>query len=65
MDGMATVVPKRENLNIINVTQMDKDSVLFSYDNVVKIVTPQGKLKMNKKQVSELIFDFGIESISE
>ncbi|XP_045462706.1 mitogen-activated protein kinase kinase kinase kinase 3 isoform X2 [Harmonia axyridis] len=63
MDGMATVVPKRENLNIINVTQLDKDSVLFSYDNVVKVVTPQGKLKMNKKQVSELIFDFGIESI--
>ncbi|KAL3284790.1 hypothetical protein HHI36_018932 [Cryptolaemus montrouzieri] len=63
MDGMATVVPKRENLNIINVTQLDKDSILFCYENVVKIVTPQGKLKMNKKQVSELIFDFNIESI--
>nr|CAI5827793.1 unnamed protein product [Callosobruchus analis] len=63
MDGTATVIPRRENLNIVNVTQLDKDSVLVCYDNLIKIVTPQGKLKINKKQVSELQFDFKIDSI--
>lgn len=65
MDGTATVIPKRENLNIVNVTQLDKDSILICYDNVVKIITPQGHLKINKKQVSELKFHFNIENISE
>ncbi|KAJ8920015.1 hypothetical protein NQ315_006546 [Exocentrus adspersus] len=63
MDGTATVIPRRENIDVVNVTQLDKDSILLCYDNVVRIVTPQGKLKMNKKQVSELKFDFRIESI--
>ncbi|CAH1978909.1 unnamed protein product [Acanthoscelides obtectus] len=63
MDGTATVIPKKENLSIVNVTQLDKDSILMCYDNVIKIVTPQGKLKVNKKQVCELQFDFKIESI--
>lgn len=62
MDGTATVIPKRENLNIVSVTQLEKDSVLVCYDSVVKIVTPQGRLRANKKQVSELQFDFKIES---
>jgi hypothetical protein len=65
MDGTATVIPKRENLNIVNVTQLDKDSILVCYDNVVKIITPQGMLKINKKQVSELKFHFNIENISK
>ncbi|XP_076262755.1 MAP4K3-like protein hppy isoform X3 [Rhynchophorus ferrugineus] len=63
MDGTATVIPKRENLNIVNVTQLDKDSILVCYDNIVRIITPQGRIKMSKKQVSELKFDFRIESI--
>lgn len=65
MDGTATVIPKRENLNIVNVTQLDKESILVCYDNVVKIITPQGRLRMNKKQISELKFDFNISSISK
>ncbi|XP_017778036.1 PREDICTED: mitogen-activated protein kinase kinase kinase kinase 5 isoform X3 [Nicrophorus vespilloides] len=63
MDGTATVIPKRENLNIVCVRQIEKDSMLVCYDNVVKIVTLQGKLRADKKQVSELIFDFNIDSI--
>lgn len=63
MDGSATVVPKRENLNVVCVTQLDKDSVLVCYENVVRIVTPQGKLKMTKQQLQQLTFDFPIESI--
>lgn len=64
MDGTATVIPRRENIDVVNVTQLDKDSILVCYDNVVRVVTPQGKLKMNKRQVSELRFDFKIDSIS-
>ncbi|XP_074028055.1 MAP4K3-like protein hppy isoform X2 [Leptinotarsa decemlineata] len=63
MDGTATVIPRRENLDIACVTQLDKDSILVCYDNIIRIVNPQGKMKMNKKQVSELRFDFKIESI--
>lgn len=63
MDGTATVIPRRENLNIANVTQLDKDAILVCYDNVVKVVTPQGRLKVSKKQLSELRFDFKIDSI--
>lgn len=65
MDGTATVIPRRENLDIVNVTQLDKDSILVCYDNLIRIVNPQGKLKNNKKQVNELRFGFKIESISK
>lgn len=65
MDGTATVIPKRENMNIISVYQLEKDAILICYDNVVKIITPQGKLRTNKKQVSELKFSFMINNISE
>ncbi|KAL1516557.1 hypothetical protein ABEB36_000461 [Hypothenemus hampei] len=63
MDGTATVIPRRENLNIVNVTQLDKDVILVCYDNVVKLITPQGRIKICKKQLSELRFDFRIETI--
>ncbi|KAK9510510.1 hypothetical protein O3M35_005281 [Rhynocoris fuscipes] len=63
LDGTATVVPKRENLNIICVSQLEKDAILVCYSNVVKIVTTQGILRSNRKQVSELHFDFPIESV--
>ncbi|XP_071650834.1 mitogen-activated protein kinase kinase kinase kinase 5 isoform X18 [Temnothorax longispinosus] len=63
MDGSATVIPRRENLNVINVTQFEKDAILVCYDNVVKMVTLQGKPRISKKQLSELQFNFQIESI--
>ncbi|CAH0546153.1 unnamed protein product [Brassicogethes aeneus] len=64
MDGTATVVPKRENLDITSVTQLDKDSILVCYENYIKIVTPKGTLvKLSRKQVNDLRFDFKIESI--
>ncbi|XP_044727568.1 mitogen-activated protein kinase kinase kinase kinase 5 isoform X2 [Chrysoperla carnea] len=63
MDGSATVIPRRENINVICASQIDKDSILVCYQNIVKIVTPQGKPKFNKKLVSELIFDFDILSL--
>lgn len=63
MDGTATVIPRRENLNIVSVSQIEKDNILVCYDNVVKIVTLQGKLRNTKKLVSDLLFDFNIDSI--
>ncbi|XP_054281914.1 mitogen-activated protein kinase kinase kinase kinase 5-like isoform X5 [Macrosteles quadrilineatus] len=63
MDGQATVIPRRENLQIINVTQLEKDAILVCYSNVIRIVTLQGRLKSNRKQISELQFDFPVESI--
>ncbi|XP_045591851.2 mitogen-activated protein kinase kinase kinase kinase 3 isoform X3 [Procambarus clarkii] len=62
MDGMATVVP-RHNLNVKNVTQIEKDAILVCYENVVRVVNLQGKIKERKKQTSELQFDFTIDSI--
>jgi len=29
----ATVIPRRENLNVINVTQFEKDAILVCYDS--------------------------------
>nr|CAD7587452.1 unnamed protein product [Timema genevievae] len=63
MDGTATVVPRRENIKVINVTQLEKDAILVCYDNTVKIVTPQGRLRSNRKLVSQLHFDFAVESV--
>lgn len=29
----ATVIPRRENLNVINVTQFEKDAILVCYES--------------------------------
>jgi len=57
------VIPKRENLNVVSVSQLEKDTVLVCYSNIVEVVNPDGKPKMEKKRVSRLEFDFLIESI--
>jgi len=63
MDGSATVVPRHELMNVQAVTQLEKDTILVCYDNVVKVVNLQGKLKSSKRQASELFFDFTITGI--
>ncbi|XP_065200329.1 mitogen-activated protein kinase kinase kinase kinase 5 isoform X3 [Planococcus citri] len=63
MDGTVTVIPKRENINVTVITQIDKEGVLVCFDNIVRIVTPHGKIRHTRKHVPELIFDFRIESI--
>jgi len=62
-DGYATVIPRHELMNVRAVTQLERDTILVCYDNVVKVVNLQGKLKSNKRQASELFFDFSINSI--
>ncbi|XP_007886394.1 mitogen-activated protein kinase kinase kinase kinase 5 isoform X1 [Callorhinchus milii] len=50
-------------VDTIQVTQLERDTVLVCMDKSVKIVNLQGKLKSNKKLASELSFDFCIESV--
>uniref|UniRef100_A0A4W3IVB5 non-specific serine/threonine protein kinase n=1 Tax=Callorhinchus milii TaxID=7868 RepID=A0A4W3IVB5_CALMI len=50
-------------IDTIQVTQLERDTVLVCMDKSVKIVNLQGKLKSNKKLASELSFDFCIESV--
>merc|ERR1719225_1332673 len=62
-DGYATVIPRHELMNVRAITQLERDTILVCYDNVVKVVNLQGKLKSSKRQASELFFDFSINSI--
>jgi len=50
-------------LNIVNVTQIDKDSILICHDNFVKIIGMDGivKQEINKRTILE--FNFKIESL--
>uniref|UniRef100_A0A336MSM1 Mitogen-activated protein kinase kinase kinase kinase n=1 Tax=Culicoides sonorensis TaxID=179676 RepID=A0A336MSM1_CULSO len=63
VDGTATMVPRRELVNTIKVHQMDKDAILVCYNSVIQIVTLQGQPKHSKKFISQINFDFKIESI--
>jgi len=60
IDGTGTIVPRHELMNIVSVTQLEKDTILVCYDNLVKVVNLQGKLKSSKRQASEVHFDFSI-----
>uniref|UniRef100_A0A8C4WYS5 Mitogen-activated protein kinase kinase kinase kinase n=1 Tax=Eptatretus burgeri TaxID=7764 RepID=A0A8C4WYS5_EPTBU len=50
-------------IDTINMTQLEKDTVLVCTENMVKIVDLHGKLKSNYKLASKLVFDFNIDSI--
>lgn len=62
-DGTETVVPRNEHMKIISVTQLEKDTILVCYENLVKVVNLYGKLKSRHHQPAELHFDFPVESI--
>uniref|UniRef100_T1IIG2 Mitogen-activated protein kinase kinase kinase kinase n=1 Tax=Strigamia maritima TaxID=126957 RepID=T1IIG2_STRMM len=62
-DGTTTVIPRHNFLSVINVCQLDKDTILVCYDNLVKCVNLHGKLKSSKRQAAELHFDFQVESL--
>ena len=36
-DGIQTVVPRHELMNIVSVTQLEKDTILVCHDNMVKV----------------------------
>ncbi|XP_076441749.1 mitogen-activated protein kinase kinase kinase kinase 5-like isoform X2 [Babylonia areolata] len=52
-----------DRLPVVNVTQLDKDTVLICYDRYVKVVNLAGKLKSSKRQQPELHFDCVVNSV--
>lgn len=44
---------------------MDKDAILVCYNSVIQIVNLQGQPKHSKKFISQINFDFKIESIGK
>ncbi|XP_055594014.1 mitogen-activated protein kinase kinase kinase kinase 3 isoform X2 [Uranotaenia lowii] len=63
MDGMATVINRRDTLRPIKVHQIERDAILVCYDNIVQIVDVLGFPKQSKKYISRLEFNFNIASI--
>lgn len=45
--------------------QVEKDTILVCHGNIIQVVTMMGEQKLSKKVVSQLTFDFTIESIGE
>ncbi|XP_037080659.1 LOW QUALITY PROTEIN: mitogen-activated protein kinase kinase kinase kinase 5-like, partial [Pollicipes pollicipes] len=62
-DCTATVVARHERLAVRAVTQLERDAVLVAYDNVVQVVDLQGRPTSSRRQISELQFDFAVESV--
>ncbi|KAH9374611.1 hypothetical protein HPB48_016654 [Haemaphysalis longicornis] len=62
-DGLETMVPRHELLHVVDVTQIDRDTVLVCYDNQVKLLDLEGRLKSSEVQPAELHFDFAVEYI--
>ena len=52
-----------EALPVVNVTQLEKDTILVCYDKFVKVVNMSGKLKSSRKQAAELHFDSSVQSL--
>jgi hypothetical protein len=50
-------------LDVSCVTQFEKDTIVVSYGNTVKVVDFSGRVKCSKSQPAQLHFDFAIESI--
>ncbi|XP_077521232.1 MAP4K3-like protein hppy isoform X6 [Amblyomma americanum] len=62
-DGFETMVPRHELLHAVHVTQIERDTVLVCYDNQVKLLDLEGRLKPGDVQPAELHFDFTVEYI--
>ena len=58
-----TVIPRVEGLHLKNVTQLDRDTILVCYDNLVQVVDMEGQLKNQAGGPTELAFDFQIDNI--
>ncbi|XP_067627107.1 mitogen-activated protein kinase kinase kinase kinase 5 isoform X7 [Eurosta solidaginis] len=62
-DAMATMVPRRDLLKVVKVHQIEKDAIMVCYGHIIQVVTLQGNPKQHKKMVSQLNFDFNVDSI--
>ncbi|XP_059159116.1 mitogen-activated protein kinase kinase kinase kinase 5-like isoform X1 [Physella acuta] len=50
-------------LPVVNVTQLEKDTVLICFEKFVKVVSLTGKLKSSRRQQAELHFDCIVDSL--
>ncbi|XP_050438819.1 mitogen-activated protein kinase kinase kinase kinase 5 isoform X1 [Adelges cooleyi] len=62
-DNTGTVIQRRDIMDVVCVCQLDTDSFLICYKNVVKIINLQGNLKQDRNQINQLYFDFNVESV--
>lgn len=63
-DKSATVINRRDYMNVVSVTQLEKDTLMVVYDNLAKFVDINGKVKTSRKRVcSEIKFDFQVDSV--
>ncbi|KAM9827893.1 mitogen-activated protein kinase kinase kinase kinase 2 [Neosynchiropus ocellatus] len=61
LNGNAISEPENGSMEAIQVTQLDRDSVLIALEKTVKIVNLQGI--PSKELTSEMVFDFPIETL--
>uniref|UniRef100_H2YUY2 Mitogen-activated protein kinase kinase kinase kinase n=1 Tax=Ciona savignyi TaxID=51511 RepID=H2YUY2_CIOSA len=59
----ADQAPGATQLAVVNVTQLEKDTLLICLERDVKIISLTGKLKSSRKLASELHFDFVTKNI--
>ncbi|KAL5009247.1 hypothetical protein ScPMuIL_014828 [Solemya velum] len=52
-----------DTVKVVNVTQLEKDTILVCQEKFVKVVNMAGRLKSSKRQAAELHFDFPVESL--
>jgi len=64
-DGMATVLPHREVLDVVSVTPLDKDAILVAHDSLVRIVDINGQATRvrSMKSSAPFKFSFRIEDV--
>ncbi|XP_064484021.1 mitogen-activated protein kinase kinase kinase kinase 5-like isoform X2 [Ornithodoros turicata] len=62
-EGSETMVPRRDPLPALHLTQLDKDTLLLCCYNKVKLLDLEGHLKQSKALPTELCFEFKVENI--
>lgn len=59
----ATMIPRNNRLRVHALFQLDRDTVLIAVDNSIKFVDLQGRRKVSRRKVSELVFDFVVKNV--
>lgn len=58
-----TELPEGRKIEVDSVDHLEKDTVLVSFNNMVKFVNLEGKTKQFRRQLSEIHFDIKPESV--
>jgi len=65
VDGLATVLPQRDALDVVCVTPLDKEAILVAHDSIVQVVDINGQATRTRsmKTSSSIKFSFRIEAV--